>query len=123
MHSKRDFKRYIQYTLYLSSILVIGWGFTSYKPFFLGMLLGTVISLFNLWLLSRRIERVGQAVVKGEKAYSLGMMSRFASAGFIVLIALQFPNHLNLIGVIIGLMSTYFILFIDYFVSTFIRRS
>ncbi|MGA9290892.1 MAG: ATP synthase subunit, partial [Anaerobacillus sp.] len=38
----QNFRRYMQFTLYLLAIFVMGWGITSYKALFLGLILGTI---------------------------------------------------------------------------------
>ncbi|TDL32921.1 ATP synthase subunit I [Jeotgalibacillus sp. S-D1] len=112
---KQHFQRYTKYILYLLSIFVIGWGFTPYPSIFLGLILGTSLSLFNLWLIRKRMERFDRAIDEGKKVRSLGTFSRMASAGAAVLIALEFPEFIHLISTVIGLMMVYFIIMIDYF--------
>lgn len=112
---KQHFQRYTKYTLYLLSIFVIGWGFTPYPSIFLGLILGTSLSLFNLWLIRKRMERFDRAIDEGKKVRSLGTFSRMASAGAAVLIALEYPEFIHLISTVIGLMMVYFIIMIDYF--------
>lgn len=103
----------MQFTLYLLAIFVMGWGITSYKALFLGLILGTIFSIYNLFNMFRKIDRLGEATVKGTKARSLGLLTRQAVAGLGVLIALRYPEYFNLLGVVIGLMTTYIIILID----------
>ncbi|MRX74146.1 ATP synthase subunit [Bacillus lacus] len=112
-----QFFRYRKYIFFLLSFYVIGWGFTSYQPVFLGLILGTSISLFNLWLMVRKHKQFGKAMDEGRSVRSLGTASRMASAGFAVLISLEFPDELHLVSVVIGLMTMYFVIMIDYFVQ------
>lgn len=107
------FKRYTKYTLYLTALFVLGWGFTPYQSIFQGLLLGTVFSYINLLTAHRRIARLGQAITEGKKMYSLGMLQRFAYAILAVLIATRYPEHFHLVSVVIGLMITYIIILID----------
>ncbi|QHA93818.1 MULTISPECIES: ATP synthase subunit I [Bacillales] len=109
----QSFRRYMQFTLYLLAIFVMGWGITSYKALFLGLILGTIFSIYNLFNMFRKIDRLGEATVKGTKARSLGLLTRQAVAGLGVLIALRYPEYFNLLGVVIGLMTTYIIILID----------
>ncbi|MCA0991224.1 ATP synthase subunit I [Pseudalkalibacillus hwajinpoensis] len=109
----QSFRRYMQFTLYLLAIFVMGWGITSYKALFLGLILGTIFSIYNLFNMFRKIDRLGEATVKGTKARSLGLLTRQAVAGLSVLIALRYPEYFNLLGVVIGLMTTYIIILID----------
>ena len=64
------YKRVRKYILYLLAFYVLGWGFTSLQSIFLGLILGTALSLFNLWLLVRKIKQFGEVVVNGGKKNS-----------------------------------------------------
>lgn len=110
-------KRYQKYMLYLLSLAVLGWGFTPYKTIFLGWILGTIVSFFNLWNLVRKINRFGQAIVEGKKVRSLGMFVRFASAALAILIAQRYPEHFHIVSVIVGLMTFYIVIMLDYVIQ------
>jgi ATP synthase protein I len=113
------YKRQRKYMFLLLSVYVLGWGFTDYQSVFLGLLLGTALSLFNLWLLVRRTERFGEAIVNGTKVRSLGMITRMASAVLAVMVALEYPEKIHLISVVVGLMTSYIVIMIDYFFQSF----
>ncbi|WP_243291972.1 ATP synthase subunit I [Bacillus sp. FJAT-47783] len=104
-----------KYILYLFSIYVLGWGLTSYQTIFLGLILGTSFSLYNLWLLIRKSKQFRDKMNEGRAARSLGTISRMAAAGLAVLISLRFPEYFHFISVIIGLMTMYVVIMIDYF--------
>jgi ATP synthase protein I len=112
------FKRHRKYILYLLSIYVLGWGFTPYQTVFLGLLLGTALSLYNLWVMVRKTERFGQAVAQGTRVMSLGTFSRLASAGLAVLISYRYPQYFHIAGVILGLMTSYIVILIDIIIQT-----
>lgn len=103
-----------KYILYLLAGYVLGWGFTPYQTIFLGLILGTSFSLYNLWLLIRKSKQFQKAMEEGRAARSIGTISRMAAAGLAVLIALQFPEYFHLFSVIIGLMTMYVVIMIDY---------
>lgn len=109
----QSFRRYMQLTLYLLAIFVMGWGITSYKALFLGLILGTIFSIYNLFNMFRKINRLGEAAAEGKKAKSLGFLTRLAVAGLAVAIATRYSEHFSLLGVVIGLMITYIIILID----------
>ena len=109
------FTRYRKYIFFLLSIYVLGWGFTPYQPVFLGLILGTVISLYNLFTMVRKSKKFDKAFDEGRKIASLGTMSRMASAGLAVLITLQFPDKIHLVSVVLGLMTAYIVIMIDFF--------
>ncbi|MCF6410924.1 ATP synthase subunit I [Pseudalkalibacillus salsuginis] len=112
------FRRYIKYCLYLLSICVLGWAVTSYKQVFLGLVLGIAVSMYNVWSMHRRIDRVGQAVTEGKKVKTMGSLSRLMTAGLAVLIATRFPEHFNLIAVVVGLLMIYLIMLIDFYFAS-----
>ena len=55
---KLIFKRVRKYIFYLLALYVFGWGFTSYQSIFLGLILGTSLSLFNLWILVKKMDTI-----------------------------------------------------------------
>ena len=117
---KLIFKRVRKYILYLLALYVLGWGFTSYQSIFLGLILGTSLSLFNLWVLDRKMKQFGEVMVNGGKIRSLGLLTRMATAIFAVLIAMEYSNYIHLISVVIGLMTAYIVIMIDNFLAFFI---
>ncbi|MBD7938722.1 MULTISPECIES: ATP synthase subunit I [Cytobacillus] len=116
------FSRQRKYMLFLLSFFVLGWGFTSYQSIFLGLILGTVLSFFNLWLIVRKMIQFREAVEKEQKVRSLGTMSRMASAALAVIIALEYPEYFHLISVVLGLMTSYLVIMIDFFLQSFHLR-
>ncbi len=110
------------YIYFLMAAYVLLWGFTAHKAVFLGLILGTATSHFNLWLLLKRVDRFSQAVDAGRSIRSLGTVSRMAAAVLAVLIAVKFPQYFNVYCVVIGLMTSFVVIMIDFFVQTFILR-
>jgi ATP synthase protein I len=111
---QRMFLRQQKYIFYLLSLYTLGWGFTSYKTVFLSLILGTVISLFLLWNLVRKVEKFGRAVAQSQKVRSLGTFSRLAAAVLAAAIAIEYPQYFSIIPVTIGLMTSYFVIMIDF---------
>lgn len=105
--------------LYLLAFLVLGAGFTPYLSIFLGLLLGAIISFYNLWVLQKKIYDFGEAVEKKQSARGLGTVSRFAAVALAVIIALRFEDYFQIIAVIIGLMTSYFVIMVDFMVHRF----
>ncbi|MFL6517019.1 MAG: ATP synthase subunit, partial [Bacillus sp. (in: firmicutes)] len=54
-------------------------------------------------------------VSAGKKPKSLGSLSRMAVAGIAALIALRYPEQFDMISLVIGLMTSYIVIMIDYF--------
>ncbi|MEK3888509.1 ATP synthase subunit I [Bacillus sp. FSL K6-3431] len=111
------FYRHCKYILYLLSIYFLGWGFTDYKSIFMGLILGTSVSLYNHWLLMRRTVRLGEAVAEGKRVYSLGTLMRMVAAIVAVYVAMKFPDVFHLISVIIGVVTVYAVIMIDFVVQ------
>lgn len=119
MSDLRDiYIRHRKYILYLMSIYVLGYGFTSYKTVFLGLIVGTLLSFYNLWVMVRKTERFGQAVAEGRNAKSIGTFTRLASAALAVLLATKYPELFHIAGTILGLMTFYIVIMIDIIIQT-----
>ncbi|MEH7107581.1 ATP synthase subunit I [Bacillus sp. JJ1764] len=112
---KELYNRQRKWTFYILSICVLGWGFTSYKTVFLGIILGTIFSNVNLWLLMRKADKFDKAISQGKKLRSLGSLQRLAMAAISVTIALKCPQYFRVEGVALGLMTSYIVIMIDYF--------
>ncbi|EKN66592.1 AtpI protein [Neobacillus bataviensis LMG 21833] len=112
------FSRQRRWMFSLLSIYVLGWGFTSYQTIFLGLVFGTSLSLFNLWLMVRKMKQFDESVSQGRKVRSLGSFSRFATAALAVVVSMRYPEQLNLISVVIGLMTSYIVIMIDFFMHS-----
>lgn len=116
---KEMYTRQRKYIFLLLALYVLGWGFTSYQDIFLGLILGTSLSLFNLWLLVRKADKFGDAVVQGKKVRSLGSFSRMATAALAVIITFKYPESIHLISVVLGLMTMYVVIMIDFLLQSF----
>ncbi|MBP1948859.1 ATP synthase subunit I [Virgibacillus litoralis] len=103
-----------KWMFYLLAILVLGAGFTPYQSIFLGLLLGSIVSFYNLWLLQRKTNDFAESVEKNQSARGLGTVSRLAAVALAVIIALRFEEHFHIIAVLIGLMTSYLVIIIDF---------
>lgn len=116
------FHRQRRYMYLLLAVYVLGWGFTSYKSIFAGLILGTVFSFMILLLLAKRAQSFDKAVSQGKKVRSLGSLSRLAMAAIATMIALKYEDSFHIVSVVVGLMTTYVVIIIDYFFQTFLQR-
>jgi len=108
------FYRHCKYIFNLLAIYVLGWGFTDYKSIFMGLILGTSVSLFNHWYLVKKTTRFGEAFSSGKKVYSLGTLVRMATVILAVYIAMKYPEIFHLVSVILGVMTAYAVVMIDF---------
>lgn len=102
-----------KWMLCLLAILVIGTIFLPYPRIFLGLLLGAIVSFYNLWLLQKKIVDFTEAVANKSSSRGIGMVSRFAAAVLAVIVALRFEEYFHIIAVLIGLMTSYLVIMID----------
>jgi ATP synthase protein I len=113
------FARQRKWMFFLLSFYVLGWGFTAQQSIFLGLILGTSLSLFNLWLMARKIDKFGEAAAEGRQIRSLGSFSRMATGALAIVITMRYPDQFHLISVVIGLMTSYIVIMIDFFTHNF----
>ncbi|MFZ0370242.1 MAG: ATP synthase subunit I [Halobacillus sp.] len=119
-HYQQMMARQRKWMFYLLALLVIGWGFSPWEPIFLGLLLGTTLSFYNLWTMQRKIHKLGKH--SAEKPFSkkrkpsIGTLSRLATGALAAVVALQFEEHFHIISVVLGLMTAYLVIFIDYLI-------
>lgn len=115
------FYRHAKYILYLLALYFLGWGFTEYKAIFMGLILGTSVSLYNHWLLMRKTVKLGDAVTEGKKVYSLGTLMRMGVVIVAVYVAMKFPDVFHLVSVILGVVTAYAVIFIDFIIQQIIE--
>jgi ATP synthase protein I len=101
--------------LFLLLMYAAGWGMTEYKTLFLSLFFGTSMGFYSVWLLANRVMNFGRAVAEGKRVRSLGTVSRMAIAVLAAFVALRFPGYFSIVPVVLGLMTPYFVIIIDYF--------
>lgn len=121
---KAMYARQRKYIIFLLALYVLGWGITAYKDIFLGLILGTSLSLFNLWLLADRTYKLGESVARGDKSRkkSLGLALRMGAALLGIAVSMQYPEHFHLISFVLGLMTSYIVIMIDFYIQSFHLR-
>lgn len=108
--------------LYMLALVVLGVGFLPSREFN-GLLLGGVISFFNLWLLQHKTKVLGDRMAEtGEARGGLGTLSRMAAAVLGVVVAMRFEETFHVMAVVIGLMLSYLIIFLDGIYYFLIRK-
>lgn len=86
--------------------------FSTKQPLFYGLLLGTCISFFNLWLLHKKMQVFAESTRTEGFKKGFGTISRFAAAVLGIIIAIRYD--LSIIGYIIGLVTAYPIIMLSY---------
>lgn len=100
------FKQYIQYYLYLLIILGILYLLIP-RPFILGLMVGTCGSLVNTYIFESYLAKAKQY---DSMSISTGNIWRYLVAIIVCLIWFFFKGHINIIGVLIGLMISYIVI-------------
>lgn len=118
----RLYRRLRKYLVFLLLLYLLCLGLHLYRPVFLGLLLGTAVSLFNLWLLARKSISVANSATPGKKPRSLGTGIRMVAAVAVTFLALRYPEDVNVLSVIIGIMTSYVVIIIDFIVGLLRQR-
>jgi len=71
----------------------------------------SVLLIYGYYI--KKTIRLSEAVAKGKTVYSIGSFSRFAYAALAILIAIQFPNDINILSTLIGLLTSYIVMALD----------
>jgi ATP synthase protein I len=58
-----------------------------------------------------------EAAAAGRKMKSLGSVTRMSVGALAAVIALQYPDKFQIASVVMGLMTAYFVIMIDYFIQ------
>src|SRR6185312_1821925 len=95
-------RRVIKFTLYFLSLSLLGYAFTQFKLQSAGLALGALVSLTNTIYTARKVIRLGDVVVSGEKRrVSLGFATRLATSLLAVMIAMRFPQIFDYVFTVI----------------------
>jgi ATP synthase protein I len=111
------FNRQRKYIVYALGIYVLGAVFTAYDRIFQGLILGTMFSLFIFWSMVQKNKKFAEAAAQGKKMKSLGSLTRMSVGALAAVIALRYPEQFQMVSVVMGLMTVYFVIMIDYFIQ------
>jgi ATP synthase protein I len=106
-------KRYTIYTVIFIAIFTLLALLTSLQSIFLGLALGSLISLSSLLSLYFQVKRLGESLETGRAKFSLGTLFRTALVIGAVYLAYQHPDIFHINSVVIGLMLTYIIIYVN----------
>ncbi|MBO9130068.1 ATP synthase subunit I [Bacillus sp. 165] len=114
-----------KYMYYLLALFVLGWGFTTYRAVFLGLILGTIVSFFGLRLVARRTDKLLDRVTEGKKvkarAKAVSTYSRLATIGLLVILAVRYKDLIEVWALGIGLMTGHLVMIIDFLYLQYIK--
>ena len=95
---------------YLLGIMLLGWAMTPFSAHFLGVGIGLLVSMYCVWILGRRIEKLGDSIVKKTKAPSLGMFNRFAAAILGAIIMYEIEHEMEMWAFGTGILGGHFLM-------------
>lgn len=112
VQSVKVFKNIVKHIILITAITIgvflIG-SFTPYSPIFLGLALGTFVSLINTLLIAWKTNKIGEIIsntnIHNKKRFvSSGMLTRMATSILAVMLVFEYPQHINLFSTLIGLV-------------------
>lgn len=110
------FLRMVLLTAGFLSILLIMLSLSPNKTFLSGLILGLLLSTYNVFQLALRLHKITETVSTGEKkTRGTGMITRFVMVALFLVIAGKLPHIFDLLAVIIGYPLGYIINIIAYF--------
>ncbi|MDM5299736.1 ATP synthase subunit I [Bacillus pumilus] len=118
---KLIFRRQSKYMLFILAVFVLGYALPGYQTVFLGLIIGTLLSFFNLLLMIRRMSAFDHSIETGKPVRSLGSAARWCNGLIAGAIAWRYPEYVHLAGVVFGLMTIYPVIMIDSFIQ--LKRS
>ncbi|CAM4157812.1 ATP synthase subunit I [Bacillus manliponensis] len=108
--SMRAFKIQMYYVL---AILFLGWAATPFSQHFLGAGIGLLVSMYCVWILGNRIERLGESVAKKKRAPSIGMLNRFAAAILGAIVMYEIEHHMVMWAFAVGILGGYLLMIVN----------
>lgn len=97
-------QRLWKFTCLFLFLCFICWVFlTSYRPTIAGLMLGTTVSVVNVWYTALKVRQFTEAVAGQQKRVSLGFLTRIAISLLAVMLAIK-SAHFQVITTVIGLI-------------------
>lgn len=110
-------------------ILFIGYLFTPYSTYLLGLMIGLSASFLNLWtnfrnakVITELKDKLRPSVYFSYVLVGFGFVMRVALAIIAVWLALRFPGQIDLASVVIGLASLYIAMIVGMLLQTVFRK-
>ncbi|MDC2866246.1 MULTISPECIES: ATP synthase subunit I [unclassified Bacillus (in: firmicutes)] len=111
-------QRQKKYMYNLLALFVLGWGFTSYKDVFLGLIIGTIFGFLSLRIVAHKTDKLLDRVTQGEtvkyKATAVSTYSRLAAIGLLILFAAKYQHLMAMWSLALGLLTGYLVMIIDF---------
>ncbi len=110
----QSFRLYKIQLLVLFAICLLGYLASAYNHHFKGMGIGLAVGFYCMWLLARKIEKITENAVKGEKKFlSLGMATRATAVILGAMLMNQLGHNLIMWTFATGVLVGYFLFIIN----------
>ncbi|KEK23301.1 ATP synthase subunit I [Bacillus gaemokensis] len=96
------------YTIF--SGLLLMWGVTPFSKQVTGFGIGLAVSAYCLWLLARRVEKIGRSIVLKEKVPGIGVLNRFAAAILGAIIMYEIEHEMEMWAFGTGILGGHFLM-------------
>lgn len=110
-------RQYVQWTLFVLALYVLGFGFTPYDVWFISLGTGSLMGLFNLWSTYRDVKKISEAAEQQKAAFPFGMVSRLATGALAALLFIRFPDVFHIAGLAGGIMTPYAVILFHSFMQ------
>ncbi|WP_017151695.1 ATP synthase subunit I [Bacillus bingmayongensis] len=98
----------LQLYMIFSGLLLL-WTITPFSKQVTGFGIGLAVSAYCLWLLARRVEKIGKSIVLKQRAPGLGILNRFAAIlGAIIMYEIEHEMEMWAFGT--GILGGHFLM-------------
>ncbi|GGE05289.1 hypothetical protein GCM10011571_02940 [Marinithermofilum abyssi] len=106
-------------SLVFVAIFSLLWLSTPFKPFFGGLILGALVSLYNVINIAKKVRTNGEAVLSGKgRGGGTGLIYRIMMVVFSVILVARYPAWFDFRSLLLGLPISYVLLIAVEFWST-----
>ncbi|RFU71210.1 ATP synthase subunit I [Peribacillus saganii] len=102
-----------QITFYIFPVLTGGWVLTPFSTHFFGAAIGILVSVYCMWVLGRRINKIEERIVAGKRMPSLGFLNRSAAAVLGAIILYELEHQMVMEAFAAGILGGYFLMTIN----------
>ncbi|MFD1427232.1 ATP synthase subunit I [Kroppenstedtia sanguinis] len=85
------------------ALILLLWLILPAKPFFAGMFLGGLVSLYNVLHIARKLRLAGEMALAGEGSrMGIGLTNRFLVLILPLILGIRYPEQVNVLGIFLG---------------------
>ncbi|WIY59445.1 ATP synthase subunit I [Bacillus arachidis] len=102
----------LQLYMIFSGLLLL-WTITPFSKQVTGFGIGLAVSAYCLWLLARRVEKIGKSIVLKQRAPGLGILNRFAAAILGAIIMYEIEHEMEMWAFGTGILGGHFLMIVN----------